>query len=253
VEHGAASCGKHPGEWFGPSATARCVQALSDSYPDAGLKVYFNGDGVDVYQDAVFKLAKSTGTFQPTLILLSIRLGIEGVTPAYWEALKSVLQLPQSVGIAGYVMRTSPTANLANAYSGEPSASHYFVGVQGDSFFFLDPHTTQPALGWHEKSDEYSKDEIDTCHTRRLRRLNIKSMDPSMLIAFLIKDEADWKKWRTAVTHTQGKPVVHVADAEHAPSGSRVEREGAVDEVETFDDDEQEEGDGELINMPPRS
>lgn len=26
VEHGAAACGKHPGEWFGPSAAARCIQ-----------------------------------------------------------------------------------------------------------------------------------------------------------------------------------------------------------------------------------
>jgi cysteine protease ATG4 len=26
VEHGATACGKHPGSWFGPSATARCIQ-----------------------------------------------------------------------------------------------------------------------------------------------------------------------------------------------------------------------------------
>lgn len=26
VEYGAQACGKHPGEWFGPSATARCIQ-----------------------------------------------------------------------------------------------------------------------------------------------------------------------------------------------------------------------------------
>jgi cysteine protease ATG4 len=26
VEHGAVACGKHPGEWFGPSATARCIE-----------------------------------------------------------------------------------------------------------------------------------------------------------------------------------------------------------------------------------
>ena len=26
VEHGASACGKHPGEWFGPSATSRCIQ-----------------------------------------------------------------------------------------------------------------------------------------------------------------------------------------------------------------------------------
>ena len=26
VEHGATACGKHPGQWFGPSATAQCIQ-----------------------------------------------------------------------------------------------------------------------------------------------------------------------------------------------------------------------------------
>lgn len=26
VKYGASACGKHPGEWFGPSATARCIQ-----------------------------------------------------------------------------------------------------------------------------------------------------------------------------------------------------------------------------------
>lgn len=26
VQHGASACGKHPGEWFGPSATASCIQ-----------------------------------------------------------------------------------------------------------------------------------------------------------------------------------------------------------------------------------
>lgn len=26
VQHGESACGKHPGEWFGPSATASCIQ-----------------------------------------------------------------------------------------------------------------------------------------------------------------------------------------------------------------------------------
>lgn len=26
VEHGAAACGTYPGQWFGPSATAKCIQ-----------------------------------------------------------------------------------------------------------------------------------------------------------------------------------------------------------------------------------
>ena len=29
VEHGASACGKHPGEWFGPSATSRCIQYVA--------------------------------------------------------------------------------------------------------------------------------------------------------------------------------------------------------------------------------
>ena len=33
VEHGALACGKHPGEWFGPSATARCIQYASPQDP----------------------------------------------------------------------------------------------------------------------------------------------------------------------------------------------------------------------------
>ena len=62
-----------------------------------------NGDGSDVYEDAFRRVAiASDGTFHPTLVLLGIRLGIDRVTPVYWEALKAVLQMKQSVGIAGY-------------------------------------------------------------------------------------------------------------------------------------------------------
>ncbi|KAL9076248.1 MAG: hypothetical protein Q9157_003712, partial [Trypethelium eluteriae] len=102
VEHGASACGKHPGEWFGPSATARCIKALTDQHPGAGLRVYSTGDSSDVYEDNFFSVAKSEdGQFHPTLILLGIRLGIDRVTPVYWEALKAALQMPHSAGIAG--------------------------------------------------------------------------------------------------------------------------------------------------------
>lgn len=61
-----------------------------------------NGDGADVYEDTFMKLAKAKGgIFTPTLILMGIRLGIDRVTPVYWEALKAVLRVSQSIGIAG--------------------------------------------------------------------------------------------------------------------------------------------------------
>ena len=46
----------------------------------------------------------TSGAVQPTLILLGTMLGIGRVNPVYWEGLKASLQVPQSVGIAGYVL-----------------------------------------------------------------------------------------------------------------------------------------------------
>lgn len=40
-------------------------------------------------------------TFHPTLILVGTRLGLDKITPVYWEALESSIKMPQSVGIAG--------------------------------------------------------------------------------------------------------------------------------------------------------
>ena len=64
--------------------------------------MYSTGDGPDVYQDNFMKIAKPDGTtFHPTVILVGTRLGIDKITPVYWEALVASLQMPQSIGIAG--------------------------------------------------------------------------------------------------------------------------------------------------------
>lgn len=68
----------------------------------SSLRVYITGDGSDVYTDDFMAIARPDDTsFHPTLILVGTRLGIDKVTPAYWEALKATLQMPQSLGIAG--------------------------------------------------------------------------------------------------------------------------------------------------------
>ncbi|KAI0024103.1 hypothetical protein F4780DRAFT_727537 [Xylariomycetidae sp. FL0641] len=222
VRHGATACGKYPGEWFGPSATARCIQALTNA-TEPTLRIYSTGDGPDVYEDNFMKIAKPDGTkFHPTVILVGTRLGIDKITPVYWEALVASLQMPQSIGIAG----------------GRPSSSHYFIGVQGFYFFYLDPHYTRPALPYHEKPEDYTPEELDTCHTRKLRRLHIKEMDPSMLIGFLIRDEEDWADWRRGVKHVQGKTIIHVSD--HDPV-AQMDGQGGVDvmdAVEPLSDDD---------------
>ncbi|ORY15798.1 autophagy-related protein-like protein 4 [Clohesyomyces aquaticus] len=225
VEHGAAACGKYPGEWFGPSATARCIQDLANGYKSAGLRIYVSGDGADVYEDKLRGVAvDDDGKFQPTLILVGTRLGIDKITPVYWEALKASLQMPQSIGIAG----------------GRPSASHYFVGTQGNMFFYLDPHSTRPLLPYHKDPSTYTTEDVASCHTRRLRRIDIREMDPSMLIAFLVQNEKDFEHWKEGVVSVQGKAIVHVSESEPLSRG-QPPREGAIDEVESFDEREDED------------
>ncbi|CAJ0551587.1 Ff.00g055660.m01.CDS01 [Fusarium sp. VM40] len=222
VRHGASACGKYPGEWFGPSATARCIQALANSH-EPTIRVYSTGDGPDVYEDEFMKIAKPSGeAFHPTLVLVGTRLGIDKITPVYWEALIAALQMSQSVGIAG----------------GRPSSSHYFVGAQGSFLFYLDPHHTRPALPYHEDPTEYTSEEIASCHTARLRRIHVREMDPSMLIGFLIRSEDDWQDWKRRVKHVQGKSIIHVAERNAVLGGSNEGRESAIDEVETLSDDD---------------
>lgn len=199
--------------------------ALTDKYDQVGLRVYARPNDSDVYIDALTATAgqkDADDRFQPTLIVLGIRLGIEKVTPAYHAALKAALELPQSVGIAG----------------GRPSSSHYFVGHQGDNFFYLDPHTTRPML-----SPQPSAEDIDTCHTRRVRRLPLAEMDPSMLLGFLVRSKEEFEEWRKAVSEMPGKAIIHIHETEPKYTTGN-ERAGAVDEVETLDetlDDEDDE------------
>jgi cysteine protease ATG4 len=127
---------------------------------------------------------------------------------------------------------------LTDLDSGRPSSSHYFIGVQGSYFYYLDPHTPRPALPLPTDLENYSQEDIDSCHTRRLQRILVKEMDPSMLIAFLIKDERDWEVWKKGVQEVQGKVVINVAERDPSLHGLSGERDGAIDEVETFDDDD---------------
>jgi cysteine protease ATG4 len=83
-----------------------------------------------------------------------------------------------------------------------------------------------------------------SCHTRRLRLVDIGQMDPSMLVGFLIRDMNDWQCWKKAIQSTSknAKAIIHVSDQNPAAQETQNEREGAYDEVESLDgvaDDEE--------------
>ncbi|KAJ7312443.1 hypothetical protein DFH08DRAFT_1044498 [Mycena albidolilacea] len=76
------------------------------------------------------KLKTRTWEDRLVLLLLGIRLRPDGVNPVCYKTIKMFYTLPQSVGLAG----------------GRPSSSYYFVGVEGDGIFYLDPHHLRPVV-----------------------------------------------------------------------------------------------------------
>lgn len=184
--------GKEVGEWFGPSTAAGAIKKLVDDYPEAGIGVSLASDGV-IYLDQVKSQAqwsangkqRSIGQWtRPVLVLIGVRLGLDGVHPMYHDSIKATFSFSQSVGIAG----------------GRPSSSYYFMGYQGNSLFYLDPHHVRSSVSFRHppptlKDDTdwwlqaYSESELSTFHNDRPRRMPMKSLDPSMLLGFLISNE----------------------------------------------------------------
>jgi cysteine protease ATG4 len=64
-----------------------------------------------------------------------------------------------------------------------------------------------------------------------------------MLIAFLVKSEEDWHGLRKSLAAVTGKMAVRIADKEPALHGPGSPRADALDEVESFDDNDDFEAD----------
>ncbi|KAJ7224495.1 hypothetical protein GGX14DRAFT_351458 [Mycena pura] len=209
--------GTQVGQWFGPSIAAGAIKALVQAFPTCGLGVSVATDSV-LYQTCVFEASHTSPASdpecdthglswgdRPVLLLLGLRLGLEGVNPIYYDAIKQLYTFPQSVGIAG----------------GRPSSSYYFVGAQGDGLFYLDPHHSRPALPLYpppptmmsEKDmDEaaeqyyatvYTAADLQTFHCEKVRKMTISGLDPSMLVGFLCRDAEEWADFRTRVTEVR--------------------------------------------------
>lgn len=101
--------GKEVGEWFGPSTASGALKTLANSFPICGLSVVTAVDGT-VYRSDVYAASNmssadweskgkesrsrstsvSPGTWgdKAVLILIGSRLGLDGVNPVYYDAIK---------------------------------------------------------------------------------------------------------------------------------------------------------------------
>lgn len=95
--------------------------------------------------------------------------------------------LPHSIGIAG----------------GKPSRSLYFVGHMDDDLIYLDPHYLKNAV--FDFNHIYSKYSF---HTSRVGTMPIGSIDPSMLIGFIVFDWDELVGLRMALSDIQREYTV---------------------------------------------
>jgi len=111
----------------------------------------------------------------PRAFIIPLRLGVSKINPTYIPILKSFFTFPQSIGILG----------------GKPGSSLYFVAVQDDSVFYLDPHWVHEAVAVDPNTLLTSSD-LKTHRCKIPRKMFISEMDPSMAIGFLCKNRAEF-------------------------------------------------------------
>lgn len=209
---------------------------LANEFTPANLGVALAID-TTLYASEVFHVARGDGVQgwnRPVLILVPLRLGLNGVNPIYHSSLQHYFTLPQCVGIAG----------------GRPSSSYYFVGTQGNQLFYIDPHHTKPSVkaisvpenlqrsaqqqpltvanhgtaSSREKASQsqldqffakaYSPKDLESFHCEKVRKMSLSALDPSMLVGLLCQSKEDWedlcRRMKEFPTSKDHHPIINI-------------------------------------------
>ena len=141
--------------------------------------------------------------WNPVLLLLPVRLGVDTLHQDYVAPLRAMFHLPQSVGVFG----------------GRPRQSLYFVGVQGDNVFYLDPHVVQPAQSVDAAFDD------KTNHVVAPRMMPLADIDPSMTVGFLLRSNHDFETVCARVAALQSSNVHLVSLVDELPHDMQAQHE----------------------------
>jgi cysteine protease ATG4 len=95
------------------------------------------------------------------------------VSPSPLSNSVSTRQLPTSTSIHSQLSSTGSTSSMANTVQGDPLLQHYCTA--------------------------YTMPELNTFHCDKVRKMPVSSLDPSMLLGFLCRNEDDWKDFRARV------------------------------------------------------
>eukprot|EP01113_Clastostelium_recurvatum_P036483 TRINITY_DN5205_c0_g1_i3.p1 TRINITY_DN5205_c0_g1~~TRINITY_DN5205_c0_g1_i3.p1 ORF type:complete len:470 (-),score=118.69 TRINITY_DN5205_c0_g1_i3:37-1446(-) len=251
--------GKSVGEWFGPSTIAHALGDLVNEHSPGNMTVYVAEDSA-VYIDRLRTLCttqrpishrrKSSTTpspppptslsnhtstpsstsppWNPILITIPLRLGLDSINEVYIPALTGVFQIPQCIGIVG----------------GRPRASLYFVASQDDGLFYLDPHSPQPTIISSSSSDPTSPFDLSTYHNCTPRKICASEIDPSLAVAFYCRNQADLDDFLArAKTLTQGTDTPLFAVVNKAPDYLYKDAD-LLREVDDDNEDDKNDDDG---------
>jgi len=157
---------KAVGQWYGPSTVAYALKELVSRYHGDQFAVYVSNNGI-IYSDEVKELCGGQEWTKSLILLVPVRLGVETVPENYYKLITSLFQYPQSLGLAG----------------GKPKSSLYFLGVQGDSLFYLDPHVIFNTVDMTKIPFD-----VSSYQPQEINNIKISHIDPSFSAAFYIRD-----------------------------------------------------------------
>lgn len=172
------------GKWFGPNAIAQVLNKLTAFEDSNHLRFYIAMDNC-IFIDEIYETMKKCNKFMkckqhpklvvqkwdPLLLIIPLRLGLNEFNMDYKEPLKRCLELKQTVGMIG----------------GKPNQAYYFYGYADDDLLYMDPHEVQPYL-----PNFVGNMDDSTYHTNTMWKLKFNQLDPSIALAFVCKQEEDF-------------------------------------------------------------
>ncbi|KAL9941069.1 hypothetical protein V8E36_000557 [Tilletia maclaganii] len=196
---------------------------------------------------------------RPVLILVNLRLGIDCVHPRYYDSVKDIFTFPQSVGISGgrpsssyYFMGCQENTlfyldphNVRSAvpFQPPPASVQRRASNQSLSSQYTQPQPAKLSTEWGSSSSSdstqqddwwcqaYTDAQLSTFHCDKVRKMPIKSLDPSMLLGFLVKTPEQLDDFCARVKRLP-EPIFSVA--ENAPRWDAVDDDDDEEGMESF-------------------